>query len=201
MCAHPLITAFLTKRLSPLRWKMPSVRSGGCAPPPQSCALTQTELLVGQSAGAHLALMVAYSPDEPGLEGTGGHAGTSSRVHAVVNFYGPADLTAPLVSRRKAVRQFMGRSSQREAPDLYAAASPILYLTSDDPATLIVHGTADDVVPVEQSDRLAAALDEFGIPYVYDRQEGWNHAMDVWGPVNERCLYVMDRFLEKFLEP
>lgn len=95
----------------------------------------------------------------------------------------------------------MGRSSQREAPDLYAAASPILYLTSDDPATLIVHGTADDVVPVEQSDRLAAALDEFGIPYVYDRQEGWNHAMDVWGPVNERCLYVMDRFLEKFLEP
>lgn len=38
-----------------------------------------------------------------------------------------------------------------------------------------------------------------GIPYVYDRQDGWNHAMDLIGPVNARCRYIMDRFLEECL--
>jgi dipeptidyl aminopeptidase/acylaminoacyl peptidase len=72
-------------------------------------------------------------------------------------------------------------------------------MTQDDPPTLILHGTSDDVVPIEQSDRLAATLDAMGIPYVYDRQEGWNHAMDIFGPVNARCLYLMDRFLDEYL--
>ena len=155
--------------------------------------------VIGQSAGAHLALMVAYSPDVPELEGEGGHPEVSSRVHAVVDFYGPADLTAPILSRAKAVKRFMGRKSQSEAPELYARASPLQYLTPDDPPTMILHGTADDVVPIEQSDRLAQALLALGIPYVYDRQEGWNHAMDMFGPVNARCLDIMDRFLKEQL--
>jgi acetyl esterase/lipase len=155
--------------------------------------------VIGQSAGGHLALMAAYSSDVEELEGNGGHAGVGSSVRAVVSFYGPTDLTAPRVSREKAVRRFMGRASQKEAPDRYAAASPLQYMTQDDPPTLILHGTSDDVVPIEQSDRLAATLDAMGIPYVYDRQEGWNHAMDIFGPVNARCLYLMDRFLDEYL--
>ncbi|GMV92442.1 MAG: hypothetical protein AMXMBFR82_22200 [Candidatus Hydrogenedentota bacterium] len=157
--------------------------------------------VIGQSAGAHLALMVAYSPDVPELEGDGGHEDYRSGVRAVVNFYGPTDLTTPLLSHRKSVKKFMGGRSQEDAPDQYAAASPMRYLTSDDPPTLIFHGTADDVVAVEQSDRLAFALAELGIPYVYDRQEGWNHAMDILGPINERCLYIMDHFLDEHLGP
>lgn len=157
--------------------------------------------VIGQSAGGHLAMMVGYSPDVEAFDGDGGNPGISSAVRAVVSFYGPTDLTAPIVSKEKAVKRFMGRESQKEAPERYAAASPLRYITADDPPTLIFHGTADDLVPVEQSDRLAAALDELGIPYVYDRQDGWNHAMDIWGPVNERCLYVMDRFFERFLKP
>lgn len=153
--------------------------------------------VIGQSAGAHLALMVAYSSDVPELEGSGGHADYSSRVNVLVDFYGPTDLTTPLLSHRKSVKKFMGGQAQDKAPGRYAEASPMRYLTPDDPPTLIFHGTADDVVAVEQSDRLADALHRLNIPYVYDRQEGWNHAMDILGPINERCLYIMDRFLDE----
>ncbi len=154
---------------------------------------------IGQSAGGHLALMVAYSSDVEDLEGMDGSPGYSSRVKAVVDFYGPADLTAPILSREKAVKRFMGGKSQKEAPQAYAAASPIRYLTPDDPPTLIFQGTADDLVPVAQSDELAAELSALGIKYVYDREPGWNHAMDIFAPINVRCLYIMDRFLKEQL--
>ena len=49
--------------------------------------------VAGGSAGGHLAMMIGYSSDVPELEGKGGHAETSSRVQAVVDLYGPTDLT------------------------------------------------------------------------------------------------------------
>ncbi|MCC6696121.1 MAG: alpha/beta hydrolase [Candidatus Hydrogenedentes bacterium] len=155
--------------------------------------------LIGQSAGAHLALMAAYTADDVGLEGSGGHASVSSRVRAVVDLYGPTDLTVPLDTKEDAVRDFLG-APRRKAPERYAEASPLAHVTPDDPATLIIHGTVDVIVPVEQSDRLAAALGAQGIPYVYDRQSGWHHAMDRAAAVNARCLFIVERFLERYLD-
>ena len=82
---------------------------------------------------------------------------------------------------------------------LWAKASPITYVTKDDPPTLILHGTTDDVVPIDQADRLAAMLADLNIPYVYDRLEGWPHSMDVAQPVNERCFWFIDRFLARYV--
>jgi dipeptidyl aminopeptidase/acylaminoacyl peptidase len=73
------------------------------------------------------------------------------------------------------------------------------YLDKNAPPTLILHGTIDEVVPIEQSDRLAARLKELGVPCVYERVEGWPHTMDMAQPVNERCRFVMDEFLAKYL--
>src|SRR5690606_12762467 len=84
-------------------------------------------------------------------------------------------------------------------PDLYALASPITHATADDPPTLLVHGTVDDVVPVDQSDILAAKLKELGVPVWYDRMEGWHHAMDLYVPAHDHCLRVVEMYVEAYL--
>jgi acetyl esterase/lipase len=153
--------------------------------------------LAGGSAGGHLVLLAAYAnTDDPELEGTGGNPGVSSRVQAVIDLYGPV-----LLKGRKtgSVVKFMGGKSSAEAPALYAKASPILHLTKDAPPTLILHGTVDELVAISQSDMLAAKLGELGVPYLYDRQEGWHHAMDAVAEVNVRCVWMMDQFLAQVL--
>lgn len=83
---------------------------------------------------------------------------------------------------------------------LYQQASPITYVDANDPPVLMLHGTIDEVVPVNQSDLLAAALEKAGVPYIYDRLPGWPHAMDIAKPVNDRCVWFMERFFAKYLE-
>ncbi|MDP2322779.1 MAG: hypothetical protein Q8N51_01985, partial [Gammaproteobacteria bacterium] len=64
-----------------------------------------------------------------------------------------------------------------------------------DPPTLIIHGTVDSLVPVEQSDRLAEQFQALGMAYWYDRIDGWPHAMDVANPINQRVEQVAIAFL------
>jgi acetyl esterase/lipase len=154
---------------------------------------------IGGSAGGHLALMLGYSSAAAELDRSGGNQNVSSRVQAVVDFYGPYDLTTDLAKGADPVRSFMGGKSFEDAPELYRRASPMTYLDKNAPPTLILHGTIDEVVPIEQSDRLAARLKELGVPCVYERVEGWPHTMDMAQPVNERCRFVMDEFLAKYL--
>lgn len=155
--------------------------------------------VIGGSAGGHLALMIGYSAGAPELEGHGGNPGVSSRVQAVVDFYGPADLTTAFARTNGSVKKFLGNKTFAEDPELYRRASPLTYLTRDDPPTLILHGTIDDVVPIEQSDLLAARLKELGVPYLYDRLPGWPHTMDLSLAVNERCQYFMREFFARYL--
>lgn len=152
--------------------------------------------VIGGSAGGYLALMVGYTSDIPEFEGSGGNAGVRSRVQAVVDLYGPVDLTAPEAQKADVVKAFLGKTYE-EDPDLYVKASPITYLTPDDPPTLILQGTVDDTVPVTQSDLLAKKLKALGIFYLYDRLEGWPHTMDLAKEVNDRCQYYMVEFFNK----
>ena len=174
-----------------VRWMRANAASLGIVP--------ERIAVIGQSAGAHLALLAALTGDNAELEGSGGHPEVSSRVCAVVDLYGPTDLTVPLETKEDAVQDFLG-ASRRSAPELYAEASPLTHVTADDPPALIIHGDVDVIVPIEQSDRLAAALGAMDIPYVYDRQMGWHHAMDRAADVNACCLYLVERFLERYLD-
>jgi acetyl esterase/lipase len=164
--------------------------------------------LVGGSAGGHLVMLAAYAPNDPELEGTGGNDGVSSRVQAVVDIYGPVrlgsrpDRPAAQVNRARSsdpVAQFMGGKSTVEAPKLYAKASPITHLSKDAPPTLILHGTVDELVNISHSDKLAAELSRLGVPYLYDRIEGWHHAMDIVKEVNVHCVWMMDQFFAQVL--
>jgi len=152
----------------------------------------------GNSAGGHLSMMIGYS-DDPSLEGSGGNNGVSSSVCAVVNFYGPTDLTTDFAKKQGIVEDFMGGKTFDESPNIYKSASPLFHLTKNDPPTLIFHGTIDSTVPIVQADKLAEKLKELGIDYVYERYDGWPHAMDLAETVNQRCVYQMEKFFEKYI--
>lgn len=154
--------------------------------------------VIGGSAGGYLAMMTGYSSDAPELEGTAGHAGVSSAIACVVNLYGPTDFTADMARAHKLVESFLNTTYDKD-PDRFAQASPIHYLDANDPPTLIIQGTIDDIVPVAQADLLAERCRELGVPYWYDRLDGWMHTLDIVAPVNVRVQWLMNAFFDEYL--
>ncbi len=132
----------------------------------------------GTSAGGHLVSLLGTSGDVKELEGDCGWPEQSSRVHCVVDFCGPSDFLAFADVQRgdaaSAIAQLLG-GSVREKRDLAKAASPVTYVTPDDPPFLIVHGTEDAVVPFSQAETLHAALQKAGVPSTLVRIEGGGH--------------------------
>ncbi len=119
---------------------------------------------MGFSAGGHLSLMLGVTSPDDGLEGDIPPGSPSSKVQAVVNYFGPSDLLATDVPdiAVNLVKDFLGaRHSDR--PDLAAKASPITFLTRDDAAILTFHGTKDPLVPATQATRLAEAMTKVGV--------------------------------------
>src|SRR5881396_2302714 len=109
----------------------------------------------GMSAGGHLAALLGTSGGVPELEGSGDNMQYSSRVQAVCDVAGPADLPALTnlgPKRMFAIEGLLGGPLEKDKAKAIAA-SPIHYVSKDDPPFLIVHGEADRVVPVEQSQR------------------------------------------------
>jgi acetyl esterase/lipase len=114
----------------------------------------------GTSAGGHLAALLATTSASDGFEGTGGYGDQSSRVQAVVDMFGPADLRREFEgANQRIVQQVFGATSNDDP--LVANASPVTHVSSDDPPFLILHGEQDRLVPPAQSrelyDRLTAA--------------------------------------------
>jgi acetyl esterase/lipase len=119
---------------------------------------------VGFSAGAHLSMMLGTTRKEDGLEGTGGWADQSSRVQAVVSFFGPTDLAAPDLPQATLpiLKKFLG-GTKEEKPDAYKRASPITYVRKDCPPMLLFQGTMDPLVPHTQAYRMADAMTKAGV--------------------------------------
>lgn len=142
--------------------------------------------VVGPSAGGHLVLLLGTSSGVAELEGTiGAHTGLSSRVTAVVNFFGPADLfTMGAMSRSDTAidhdapdspeAQLIGGPIQQN-PDAARAASPITYVSPDDPPFLHIHGTQDRLVPFGQAEAIHAALKKAGVSSTLITVDGGGH--------------------------
>lgn len=155
--------------------------------------------LIGGSAGGHLAMLSAYGwGDQSDGEGNEFTGNNKCPVRAVVNIYGPSDLTTEYARSHRLVTDLVAYSFE-EAPHLYSEASPVYYLDRNDPPTLIFHGTSDRLVPVSQSDNLKAMLDSLDVPAVYHRLPLWPHTMDVVKRVNEFCQEKMTEFFEEYL--
>ncbi len=121
----------------------------------------------------------------------------SSKVACVVDQFGPSDLLAMgggHDSPGSPESELIGGALQ-ENKDKARAASPITYVTRADPPFLILHGTKDPLVPFNQSERLAAALKEAGVPCVFVAVEGAGHGGFRSREVPKRIRQFFDKHL------
>ena len=123
--------------------------------------------VAGGSAGGYLALMVGLSDDKtgPGGDPTAKH---SAKVSAVIDMYG-------VVSFAKRGKGEVPGTSPAEQ----AAYLPESQCDAQDPAVLILHGTADTTVDIAQSDDMAKALRAAKTPFEYIAVEGAPHTFDL----------------------
>jgi acetyl esterase/lipase len=133
--------------------------------------------IVGESAGAHLALLLGMTSGVAPLEGDLGTTGVSSAVQAVVSYYGFSDLrvrSQQLADQGCPADDHGGTTSEgamlgaEPSTDtgraLATQASPITYVDASDPPTLLFHGTQDCTAPTAQSKDMEAALKAAGVP-------------------------------------
>jgi acetyl esterase/lipase len=119
---------------------------------------------MGLSAGGHLACMLGVTDRKDGLEGAGGNPEQSSRVQAVVSFFGPTDLRSPGFSKEAQANHLVPLlgGTVVEKAEAYRKASPVEYVHKDPPPFLFLHGGDDTVVPAHQSRQLAERLRQAG---------------------------------------
>lgn len=138
--------------------------------------------VVGTSAGGHLSLMLGVTAGDTAMEGSvGGNPEQSSRAAAIVDYYGPSDFVLragnqPSKTQTPDSPVFLllggpAGSLRKEA----RFASPAYHVTSDDPPLLILHGDKDATVKLDQSERMLAAYEKFGLPVKLEVVPGAGH--------------------------
>ena len=108
------------------------------------------------------------------------------------------DLTLQIQREHQFTKQYIGETFEI-ASAKYRDASPIYHVDKYDPPVLLVHGSLDGSVSVKNSDALSAMLNEVGVPYTYDRIEGWPHGMDFFSPIYERTTWHVYQFLKSYM--
>jgi len=148
---------------------------------------------IGGSAGGHLAAMTTLTGPDDGLDPAEPDGKISCKVQCGVNMYGPGDLTeGPDL-------ETIGKS-RKAAPELYKAFSPINYVDKNDPPLLILHGTADKIVPVKQAEMLADAMKKVGARHELLIIEGAPHTFSLQ-PKERDLRPVAVGFFDKYLKP
>ncbi len=159
----------------------------------------------GSSAGGHLVAMLGTTGDVQQFE-VGEHLEFSSRVQAVVDYFGPTDF---LLMDEQRPPDGMSHNTPdspesrlvggpiQDNKERVAKANPITYVTPDDPPFLIVHGDRDRLVPFGQSLLLNDALEEGGVDVSFYRVKGEGH-----GRFRDPTVAELTReFLQKHLKP
>src|SRR5207249_5627144 len=161
----------------------------------------------GFSAGAHLAALLGTSGGVKELEGTGDNMSYSSRVQAVCVVSGVEDLlqlyrdaTGPLGAEmnpeiKPALEALIGGPIE-ENKTKAIAASPITYVSKDDPPFLIIHGEKDFGVPASQGELLAAALKAAGVETTLEITPR-GHSVGLGSPT---LLPIVKAFFDKYLK-
>lgn len=144
--------------------------------------------VTGGSAGGHLAAMTALTANEARYQA--GFEAVDTRVRACVPVYGVYDLATVFAPRGRGARvtdwfarSIMGTTVAQDR-SRFEAASPIHNLRADAPPFFVVHGTADNLVPVVQAREFVAALRSVSRnPVLYAEIPGASHAFDVFHSV------------------
>lgn len=148
--------------------------------------------VIGGSAGGHLVAMLGVVGDRDRLDPKNSpYPGVSCRVQAVVPLYGVHDAVAWAKSKKVEL------SDPEE--DLCRQASPITYLSFDDPPFLIFHGTRDTLVPYAQSETLQRAAKKAGIESDLHIITGAKHSFHLQPTQKDLRPLVID-FFDKHLK-
>jgi dipeptidyl aminopeptidase/acylaminoacyl peptidase len=115
----------------------------------------------------------------------------SAKVQCVVARAAAADMaTMSRAGGGAATVSFMGMPApSRETGGatevrIYREASPISHVTSEDPPVLLMHGDADEIVPIAESEKMEGALRSAGIPVQFLRISGGTHGPTFGNPSN-----------------
>ena len=133
--------------------------------------------------------MLGTSGDVKAMDGSlGSNNEYSSCVTCVADLYGPTNfLTMNATTIGSATldhdaaespESLLIGSTIQENPDKVAAANPITYISTDDPAFLIAHGTKDSLVSFNQSELLYASLEKKGVDKTLITVEGGGHGRE-----------------------
>ncbi len=121
-------------------------------------------VLMGFSAGGHLASLVGLSNNNHIKEFIMPGSKNSFTFKGVIDFYGPADLMLfPRNDDPTSPESLLIGATPLSRPDLSKKASPINYVDKNDPPFLIIHGEKDDMVSPKQSQLLSSWLNVYGV--------------------------------------
>ena len=146
----------------------------------------------GGSAGGHLSLMLGTGGDEGDPAAEDPVLRASSRVAAVVAYFPPVDLTG-----------IAGPNDRFPAldfdPTLAKSVSPIFQVSADDVPSLMIHGDADELVPLRNSERIVEALKGAGVATDLIVLPGAKHGFE--GEQAEAATQAMVRWFQAYLAP
>jgi acetyl esterase/lipase len=162
----------------------------------------------GASSGGHLAALLGTTGAVKDLEGAGGNAEQSSRVQAVVDFFGPTDFLQMDAHALKGSNfkhdppnspesRLIGGAIQQNVEKV-KRANPITYVTKDAPPFLIVHGEQDPLVPCHQCELLHEALKRAGVEVSFHKIPGAGHGGKEFG--TEKMQAAIQEFFDKHLK-
>ena len=152
---------------------------------------SNTFVLLGRSAGAQIALLAAYTLQDPAIKG-------------VIDFYGPADMvwgySAPanplVMDSRKVMSDYLG-GPYPAVPQNYVNSSPIAFVTRLSTPTLLIHGQQDPLVAYEHSTRLNRKLADSGVKHFLLTLPWATHGFDYTlnSPAGQLSTYSVEEFL------
>lgn len=158
-------------------------------------------VVTGGSAGGHLAALVGLTANRP--EYQPGFEDADTSVAAAVPIYGVYDLLALFEHHGPAGRghawlaKMIMKATVDEEPERYRSASPVDLVHPDVPPFLVIHGSADNLVPVDQARRFVAAMRAASpAPVAYAEIQGASHAFEVFHGVRTGNVVAgIDEFL------
>jgi acetyl esterase/lipase len=145
----------------------------------------------GGSAGGHLSLMLGTGSDDGAKDAKDPVDGATNRVAAVVAYFPPVDL-----------REWVGKMTDRFPaldfdPKQAESISPLLQVTADDAPTLLIHGDKDDLVTLDNSERIVAALEKENVPCELIVIEGAGHGFG--SNDGQRASAALIEWFDKYL--
>jgi acetyl esterase/lipase len=161
--------------------------------------------LMGASAGGHLACLAAVTAEDEKAESASGQKSAGTRVHAVAVFFpltdfldfngkvfdARADDDMGKLVRKLTLQHGLANATDAEVTQALTQISPARLVTANAPPFLLIHGDADPVVPLQQSQVMLSALKNANVSAELIIKKGGGHP---WLTLHEEVQVLAEWF-------